>query len=400
MEEKVRKIRSDFPFLDTGIIYLDNAATCLTPEPVVEAMLEYFHEYNANVGRGLHKATKRASEEFESVREKISKTINSKPNEIAYAKNTTEAINLLANGLGLEKGDKVIATILEHHSNLIPWQILEKEKGIELEIVQETTDFVIEPSAIEEAIDEKTKLITMPYISNAFGTHQPVKEIGKITKEKNILFSIDAAQAVGHTPIDVKDLNCDFLSSPGHKGLMGPPGTGFLYIREELLSEVKPLLYGGGIVESVGKHDADLVDPPQIFDAGTPNISGIIGLGAGAEYVLDIGLEEIEKREKELVELMLSISEMEEVDFCSSKSSEKLGGIVSFNIQGLDPHEVSSLLDELANIATRSGYHCAEPAMEFLGIDGNVRASTHYYNSEEEVEKFVQTLTEIVQELT
>ncbi len=400
MEKSIEKIRSDFPFLDSGIIYLDNGATALTPEPAIEAMLEYFHKYNANIGRGLHQSTKKASEKFENAREKIAKTINAKPKEIAFTKNTTEALNLLANGLDLEKGDKIIATIFEHHSNLIPWQQLEKQKGINLELIHEHNNLIINPSAIESAIDEKTKLITMPHVSNAFGTRQPVKEVGKIAKENDILFSIDAAQSVGHQPIDVNKINCDFLATPGHKGLLGPQGTGILYIKEEHLEKIHPLLYGGGIVKSVKKHECDFVEPPQVFDAGTPNIPGIIALGESAEYVMDIGLENIEQRERELVKKMLKLDEEKNVKIYGPKDPEKLGGIVSFNVQGLDSHEVSSILDETENIATRSGYHCAEPAMNFLNIEGNVRASVHFYNSFEEIDALLNTVSKIVEDLT
>ncbi len=400
MDKSIEDIRSDFPFLESGIIYLDNGATALTPQPAIEAMLEYFHEYNANIGRGLYKATKKASEKFETAREKISKTIMAKPKEVAFTKNTTEALNLLARGLDLEKGDKVIATVLEHHSNLIPWQRLEKEKGIELEIVRENTDLIIEPSAIESAIDEKTKLITMPHVSNAFGTRQPVKKVGKIAQENNILFSLDAAQSVGHQKIDVNEMNCDFLAAPGHKGLLGPQGTGILYISEEFLEDVSPLLYGGGIVESVREHECELVDPPQIFDAGTPNIPGVIALGKSAEYVLDIGLESIEKREKELVESMLELGEEKNVEIYGPITPEKLGGIVSFNIKNFDSHEVSAILDETENIATRSGYHCAQPAMRHLNIEGNVRASVHFYNSQEEVDILKTTVSRIADGLS
>lgn len=399
MERSIEDIRSDFPFLDSEVIYLDNAATGLTPEPSIEAMIEYFHEYNANVGRGLHKATKKASENFESAREKVSKTINAEPYEIAFTKNTTEALNILARGLDLEKGDKVITTILEHHSNLIPWQKLEKEKGIELEIIRENNDLIIEPSAIESAIDEKTKLITMTHVSNAIGTHQPIKEIGKIAQENDILFSIDAAQSIGYQPINVKKINCDFLAAPGHKGLLGPQGTGILYIKKDHLDDVSPLLYGGGMVGSVSEHECELLSPPQVFDGGTPNIPGVLALGRSAEYVRDVGLKNIKNRERELVEILLRLDEEEKVQIYGPKSPEKLGGIVSFNIEGLDSYEVSSMLDESEDIATRSGCHCAEPVMRFLNIEGNVRASVNFYNTKDEVNKLVDTVSKIVTDL-
>lgn len=399
MVKSVKEVRSEISFLKTGIIYLDNAATTPTPQPVIDAMLEYFKEYGANVGRGLHRTAKRATEEFERAREKIAKTIRAKPEEIAYTKNTTEALNIVANGLKLGKGDKVIATILEHHSNLIPWQQLERTRGIELEIVREAPDCIIDPATIEDAVDDQTRLITMPYVSNALGTIQPVDRIGEIAREHEILFSVDAAQAVGHMPIDVNEINCDFLAASGHKGLLGPQGTGFLYIREDRQGEIEPLLLGGGIVQTVSEHECQLVSTPQVFDAGTPNIPGIIGLGKAAEYVLEIGLEKIEERERKLVGEMLKIGEHDPVEVYGSKNLEERGGVVSFNLNGMDPHEVSSILDEVANIATRSGHHCAMPSMSYLGVEGTVRASVHYYNTKEEVETFVEIIEDIARDL-
>lgn len=399
MNSTVEKVREDIPFLDSGIIYLDNAATTPTPAPVLDEMTEYYYEYNANIGRGLHSAAKRASNSFESAREKIGKTIGAESEEIAFTKNTTEALNLLARGLDLKRGDKVIATVLEHHSNLIPWQIMEEERGVELEIVKECSEFIIEPSAIESAIDEDTKLITMPWISNVFGTRQPVREVGKIARENDLLFCIDAAQAVGHMPVDVDEVKCDFLAAPGHKGLLGPQGTGFLYIRKEHLDDISPLLYGGGIVKNAGEHECQLVEPPQVYDAGTPNIPGIIGLGRAAEYVMDIGLEEIERRERELIRKMSEIRDIGGVEVYGPKSPEKIAGVLSFNLNGMDSHEVSSILDEVADIATRSGHHCADPAMGYFDLDSTARASVHYYNTEEEIEEFIKTLTDIAEEL-
>lgn len=398
MKKSVEEVRSDIPFLDTDIIYLDNAATTPTPEPVVEAMLDFYHNYSANVGRGVHRNVRKATEAFESTRKKVAETIGSKPEEIIYTKNTTEGLNLLARGIEWERGDKIINTVLDHHSNFVPWQRLE-EAGVELEVIGAGGDFVVDPGDIADAVDDRTRLITMPSVSNAFGTRQPIEGVGKIARENEVLFSVDAAQSVGHMPIDVGDIGCDFLAAPGHKGLLGPQGTGFLYVREDHLEELEPLLYGGGIVQEVEEHRCELVEPPQTFDAGTPNIPGIIGLGRAAEYVLEIGLERIEKRERKLVDKMLQITDLKEVEFYGPESSQKLGGVISFNLQGIDSHEVSSTLDEVANIATRSGYHCAEPAMRYFGLNGNVRASVHYFNKGENIEKFLEVSKLISEDL-
>ena len=221
MAKSVDEVRAEIPFLRTGTIYLDNAATTPTPQPVLDAMLEYFREYSANVGRGIYRATRRATEAFEATREKIARVINAKPEEIAYTKNTTEAINVVAQGLKLRKGDKVLTTALEHHSNLLPWQRLERQ-GVKLELVGASRECLLDPAAVESAIDTKTRLITTHHVSNAVGSIQPVEEIGKLAQEHEIFFLVDAAQSVGHMPVDVRKLGCDFLAAPGHKGLLGP----------------------------------------------------------------------------------------------------------------------------------------------------------------------------------
>lgn len=397
MAKSVEAVRAEIPFLRTGIIYLDNAATTPTPQPVLDAMLEYFREYGANVGRGLHRATRRASETFEKTRERLARVINAKPEEIAYTKNTTEAINIVAQGLKLRKGDKVVATVLEHHSNLLPWQRLEK-LGVKLELIRASRECLIDSDEVGDALDAKTRLVATHHVSNAIGSIQPVEEIGKLARERGVLYLIDAAQSVGHMPVDVRKLGCDFLAAPGHKGLLGPQGTGFLYVREDRLTELEPLLVGGGVVEQVEEHAHDLVKPPQIFDAGTPNIPGIIGLGRACEYVLEIGIERIAERERKLTEQMLRIADLEHVEVYGPRSPERHGGVVSFNVEGLDHHDVASMLDELARVAVRSGHHCAQPTMRHLGVEGTVRASVHYYNLEEEIERFTTTLEKIALE--
>ncbi len=398
MAKRVEEVRAEIPFLRTGIIYLDNASTTPTPQPVIDAMLEYFNEYSANVGRGLHLVTRRATEAFEATREKIARVINAKPEEIVYTKNTTEAINVVAQGFGLRKGDKVLTTVLEHHSNLLPWQRLERERGVKLELLRATRDCLIEVEAVEKAIDEKTRLIATHQVSNAIGSIQPIKSIGKLARERDVIFLVDAAQSVGHIPVDVQKLGCDFLAAPGHKGLLGPQGTGFLYAREDRLRRLEPLLLGGGIVESVGEHSSEFVKPPHVFDAGTPNIPGIIGLGRACDYVLEIGIERIAERERKLTEQMMKISDLENVEVYGPRELERRGGVVSFNIRGLGHHDVASMLDELAKIAVRSGHHCAQPTMRYLGVEGTVRASVHYFNLEGEIGKFTMTLEQIARE--
>jgi len=396
--KSVADVRDDIPFLKTGIIYLDNASTTPTPQPVLNAMLEYFNEYSANIGRGLHRATRRATEMFELARGKIARVINATPEEIIFTKNATEAINIVARGLKWRKGDKVVATVLEHHSNIIPWQRLERTDGVKLDLIPATPDCLIEPSAAEKIIDKKTHLVAVSHVSNAIGTIQPIVEIGKLARDNGALFLVDAAQSVGHMPVDVKRIGCDFLAAPGHKGLLGPQGTGFFYVRGDRFDELEPLLLGGGIVESVEEHSCKLVAPPQVFEAGTPNIPGIIGLGRACEYVIEIGIEKIAERERKLTEQMMEISKIEHVRVYGPKDVGRRGGVVSFNVGGVEHHQVAAMLDEIANVAVRSGHHCAAPAMRHLGVDGTVRASVHYYNLEEEVAKFIDVLEQIAQD--
>ncbi len=398
MAKSVHDVRAEIPFLSTGIIYLDNAATTPTPQPVLDAMLEYFKEYSANVGRGLHRATRRATEAFEGARGKIARVINAEQEEIAYTKNTTEAINIVARGLDLKRGDKVITTVFEHHSNLLPWRRLERERGVEVEIIGTSKECLLDPSEFEAAIDEKTRLLATHHVSNSIGSIQPVKEIGKLARDHDLLYLVDAAQSVGHMPVDVRKLGCDFLAAPGHKGLLGPQGTGFLYASGDRFAELEPLLVGGGIIELVEEDRYELVRPPQIFDAGTPNIPGIIGLGRACEYVMDIGIERIAEREGKLTKQMLKIADIEHVEVYGPRDLARRGGMVSFNVQGLGHHDVASMMDELANIAVRSGHHCAQPTMRHLGVEGTVRASVHYYNLEEEIEKFTAMLEQIARE--
>jgi len=397
--KSVERVRADIPFLRTGVIYLDNAATTPTPKPVLDAMLEYYQEYSANIGRGLYRAAKRATEAFEATRVKIARVIGAKPEDIAYTKNTTEAINIVARGLGLKKGDKVISTVLEHHSNLLPWQRLESERGVKLELVGASKECLLDPADFERAIDKKTRLIAVHHVSNSVGSIQPVEEIGKLAQDHKILYLVDAAQSVGHMPVDVRRLKCDFLVAPGHKGLLGPQGTGFLYAAQGRLSGLEPLTVGGGIVEEVKLHRSKLVGPPQVFDVGTPNIPGVIGLGRACEYVLEIGVEKIAKRERKLLEQMLEIADIAGVKVYGPSEAVQHGGVLSFNIRGLDHHKVASMLDEIAKIAVRSGHHCAQPTMNHLGVEGTVRASVHYYNTESEIEKFVTSVGEIAQEM-
>lgn len=388
-------IRADFPLLNE-IIYLDAASTTPTPVPVIEAISDYYTNFNANTGRGAYKTAVKATTEFEKSRSKIAKFINSTPEEIIFTKNTTEAINLVANGFGLKKGDSVILTNIEHHSNLVPWLNL-KKKGITVKLVKANEYGVVTPSNIEKEIDKTTKLITITHISNAIGTVQPVSEIGEIAEDKNVKYLIDAAQSAGHMNVNTKDIKADFMAFPGHKGLLGPVGTGFLYADQTIIDDLNPQNLGGGTVVDVSEEDFIMEQAPAKFEGGTQNIAGFIGLGVAIDYLGRIGMDKIERHSRKLTHQIFSeIDAMENTTVYGRP--ENIYGIVAFNINGVNNHDVAKILDEKRSICVRSGYHCAIPTIKHIGayeLGGTVRASLHYYNTKEEVQTLIETLEEI-----
>ena len=389
-------IRADIPLLEE-VIYLDAASTTPTPKPVVEAMCDYFYNYNSNTGRGAYRMAVKSTKEFERARYRISKFINCKSSEVIFTKNTTEAINLVANGFDFKKGDSIIVPNIEHHSNFIPWLNLKKKQGVELKIIKADKYGVVDPRDIESAVGANTKLITTTHVSNAIGSVQPVKEIGKIADENNVLYMVDAAQSAGHMKLDVKETKADFITFPGHKGLLGPIGTGFLYCGEQSVEKLEPMNLGGGTVLDVTENEFSFEDVPARFEGGTQNIAGFIGLGVAVDYIDRIGLERIENHGKKLTAMLF-----QEINDISNTivygSPENIYGIVAFNIDGVNAHDVAKILDELKNICVRSGHHCAIPAIRHIGaieLGGTVRASLHYYNTEEEIQIFGETLREI-----
>lgn len=394
---KTADIRADIPLLE-DYIYLDAASTTPTPRPVVEAMCDYFYHYNANTGRGAYRLAVKATYEMEKARKKLANFFNASPDEIIFTKNTTEAINLVARGMNFNKGDRVVVSNMEHHSNLIPWFNLQK-RGVEVEVVTANPEGVVDPYDIENAIDKNTKLLTITHISNSIGSVQPVKELGKIAKQNGIPYLIDAAQSAGHLKINVKNLNADFIAFPGHKGLLGPVGTGFLYCGQGLQEKMEPINLGGGTVEDVSGKAFQLTPCPSRFEGGTQNIVGFIGLGAAVDYVKRIGILKIEKHDKKLTQLLYKrLHNMGGVTVYGSP--ENIYGIVSFNIDGMNPHDLAKILDETQNICVRSGQHCAIPSIEHLGarkVEGTVRASFHYYNTPEEVKTLGDCLENISQ---
>ncbi|MGD8506401.1 MAG: cysteine desulfurase [Candidatus Bathyarchaeota archaeon] len=399
----VERIRKDFPILETGIVYLDSTASSLTPEPVLQKMLEFYRQYRGNVGRGIHRLSVRASEEYERVHAKVANFINAKSEfEIVMTQNTTEGINMVASGFSWKKGDKIVTAAIEHHSNFIVWLRVRDRYDVQVKVVKPrdpAKEGILDPSDFEKAVDDKTKLVAITHVSNVLGGITPVKEIARIAHDHGAYVLVDAAQSVPHMKVDVRQIGCDFLAFSGHK-MCAPTGSGALYIREELIDEVEPLCIGGGAIDDVGLDYYKLNGSPNRFEAGTPNVASAIGLGAAVDYLQQIGMEEIESHEKELVQQMHEgLAELPEVEIYGPEPARKVG-IMSFNVADLNPHDVALALDVSANIMVRSGHHCALPLSKtVLGKPGSVRASVYIYNTKDEIKRFLSTVREIAETL-
>jgi cysteine desulfurase/selenocysteine lyase len=392
---KTTDVRRDMPLLDK-VIYLDAASTTPTPKPVIESMNNYFYNYNANTGRGAYRMAIRATQELELARKKIAKFVNSDPQEIIFTKNATESINIVVRGIKWNKGDKIIVSNMEHHSNLVPWLNLQ-DQGVEIKIIKADENGVIDPGEVEKTLDDHTRLVTITHINNSIGSVQPVNEISKILEDQNVFYLVDAAQSAGHINIDLKKLKADFVAFPGHKGLLGPVGTGFLYYARDSYAELNPLNLGGSTVENVTQKNFELTESPACFEAGTQNIAGYIGLGSATNYVGRIGMSKIERHSKKMTKIMYQeIHDIENAHVYGSP--ENIYGIVSFNIDNINPHDLAKILDEIKSICVRSGFHCAMPSLRHMGayqLGGTVRASIHYYNTREEIEILCETLQDV-----
>jgi len=407
----VEEIRKDFPILSREIngkrlIYFDNAATTQKPVQVINRIMEFYMKNHANIHRGIHTLSQEASQLYEEARETIAKMINADPREIVFTKNTTEAINIIAYTWALRKlksGDEIITSLMEHHSNITPWITLSQLIGVKVKFIGVNADGKLKMEDIPKLINKRTKLITITHASNVLGTINDVKGIVKIAHENGIPVAVDAAQSAPHIPINVKNVDCEFLAFSGHK-MLGPSGTGVLYIKSEILKEIEPTVSGGGTIKNVkwtpemGTCKIDWGEGPEKLEAGTPNIAGVIGLGEAAKYLMEIGLEEVEKHEKMLVEeTMKGLMEIGDVKIYGPKNPNERVGIVAFNINGLNPHQTALILDQYG-IAVRSGFHCAEPIHQIIGAEeGSVRASYYIYNTKSEVEEMLNVIREIVE---
>jgi cysteine desulfurase/selenocysteine lyase len=396
------EIRLDFPILSTRrsdgkpLVYLDNAATSLKPKQVVEAIVEYYEKYTANVHRGVYRLSQEATTLYENSREKIAKFIDASPDEIVFVKNATEAINIVAYGLDWNPGDEVVTTVMEHHSNLVPWQMLRDRCGVKLRFLDITNDGVLALDKLPELITDRTRLIAIGHVSNVLGTINPMEEVARIARENGTLLLVDAAQSVPHMPIDVRWIGCDFLAFSGHK-MLGPTGIGCLYIRRGVEDLIKPVFGGGEMIGRVSLERATWNDMPWRMEAGTPNVAGAIGLAAAVDYLLKLGMSNVKSHEDRLTEYALKrLNEVNGVSIYGPMDIRRRSGIISFNIDNMDPHDVAFLLDELENIAVRSGVHCAEPLHARLGLSGTVRASFYIYNTMEEIDLLCDTIDRVV----
>ncbi len=396
----IPKIREDFPILKRQVngkplIYFDNAATSQKPITVIEATDRYYREYNANIHRGIHKLAEEATLAHEEAREKVAKFINARhTEEIVFTRNTTEAINLVAYAWGranVNKGDKIVLTIMEHHSNNVPWQLLAQEKEARVEYIKIDEEGMLRQDEVHELIDEKTKIVCVTQASNVLGTINPIKELSRVAHRFGAMLLVDAAQSVPHMRVDVKDIDCDFFAFSGHK-MLGPTGIGVLYGKKEHLQNMPPFLGGGEMIREVHAIGASWKDIPYKYEAGTPNIVGAIGLGTAIDYLRKIGMENVHDHEKEITGYALRrMSEVQGLVTYGPSDVNRRVGVISFNLGDIHAHDLASILDE-EGVAIRSGHHCAQPLMEFLNVPAMSRASFYIYNTKEEVDVFINAL--------
>lgn len=395
-----KDIRNHFPILDQEInghplVYLDSAATSQKPVQVIETLDRYYRFDNSNVHRGVHTLGNRATDGYEGAREKVRKFINAKSTqEIIFMRGTTTAINTVADSYGranVSEGDEIVITHMEHHSNIIPWQQLAKEKGAVLKYIDLEEDGTLSLDKVRETITDKTKIVSIMYVSNVLGTMNPIEEITKIAHEHGAIMCVDAAQAAPHLKIDVQKLDCDFLAFSGHK-MCGPTGIGVLYGKKDLLNTMEPVEFGGEMIDFVGLYESSWKELPWKFEGGTPIIAGAIGLGAAIDFLEEIGLDAIEKHEHELAGYaMEKMSEIDGLEIYGPKDPEKRAGLVTFNLNDVHPHDLATVLD-MNGIAVRAGHHCAQPLMKWLQVSATARASFYLYNTTEDVDRLVEGL--------
>lgn len=388
--------KDDFPiFKNRDIAYLDSGATTQKPKMVIDAINNFYERNNANPHRGAYSLSIDATAVYEDTRKKIANFINARfSEEIIFSKNASESLNLIAYSYGLDnlkKGDDVVISIMEHHSNLVPWQYATKKTNSNLKYLYINDEFEISQQEIEEKITDNTKIVGITHVSNVLGTINKVKEIIKYAHKKGAIVIVDASQSIPHMKIDVQELDADFLVFSGHK-MFAPLGIGVLYGKRELLNKMNPFLMGGDMIEYVYEQKTTFAPLPNKFEAGTQNVEGVVGLGAAIDYINSVGYDKIQEHDKEIVEYAREkLGKLVYLDLYMTPNSDNHSAVISFNIKGIHPHDVASILDSV-NVCVRSGNHCAQPLMRFLGIDSTCRASFYLYNTKEDVDKLVEGL--------
>lgn len=396
------KVRADFPSLHSqngrrAVIYFDNACQTLRPRQVIEAVIRYYQEFPACSGRSMHRMAAEVTREVDQAREKVAKFLNAgRKEEIIFTRNTTEGVNLLAASLNWKPGDVILVTDKEHNSNLIPWQMVARRRGVILRVIRTRNDNTFNWDAFEQAFrDGPVKLVAMGYTSNLDGVTLPAADIIKHAHRQGALVFLDAAQTVPHQRVNVRALDVDFLAFSGHK-MLGPSGTGVLYGKYRLLEQLEPFLVGGDTVSTSTFDSCQFLPPPEKFEAGLQDYAGIIGLAAAVQYLSQIGFDAIEKQERALNEYLTNtLSEIPGLKIIGPADPRLRGGIISFYIEGIDHHRIALMLDQMANIAVRSGQHCVHSWFNSRGVAGSVRASVYFYNTLEEAQQFVDALNKI-----
>lgn len=395
-------LRNDFPIFKKKIngkelVYLDNASTTQKPYSVIDSITDFYTNYNSNIHRAVYQLAEEATELYEQSRKKIANFINACPEEIVFTRNTTESINLIAHSWArsnLKKDDGIALTELEHHSNIVPWQILCQEIGTRLEYVGiDENGFLDLEHMIELISSKKVKLVSLSHMSNVLGTIVPIERIIKIAHEHGIPVIVDGAQSVPHMPVNVKNMDCDFLVFSAHK-MLGPTGVGVLYAKKELLENMRPFMGGGDMIKEVFKFHTNYNEVPYKFEAGTPNIADVVGYGAAIDYLEKIGMENIRRHEISLTEYALeSMLSLKYVTVYGPRDPKYRGGVISFNIADIHPHDLATIMND-HGIAIRSGHHCAQVLMQRLDVPATSRASFYIYNTKEEIDKFVNAIKE------
>lgn len=400
MGKSLNDVRADFPILnqqvnDESLVYLDNAATTQKPKAVVEALEHYYYHDNANVHRGVHTLAERATEKFEAAREKVRAFINARSTkEILFTRGTTTSLNWIAASYGeatIQAGDEIVISYMEHHSNLVPWQQLALRKHATLEYIKMAADGTLDMNDAKQQITAKTKIVAIAQVSNVLGVVNPVKALAKLAHQNGAVMIVDGAQSLPHMPVDVQQLDCDFLAFSGHK-MLGPTGIGVLYAKEVILTEMPPIEYGGEMIDFVNLFDSSWTELPWKFEAGTPNIAGAIGLGAAIDYLNQFGMAAIHEHEQQLVNYVLpKLLAIDGLTVYGPHDPAKHTGVIAFNLDDLHPHDLATGLD-MEGVAVRAGHHCAQPLMKYLNVPATARASFYLYNTKADADRLVAAI--------